>query len=408
MNSLMNGVKVLDFSSYVAGPTTTMLMAYMGADVVKVEMPVCGDSGRGMLNLKIGHHSSNMLQVNHGRKSIECDISDPEGQALIKKLIPEYDVVLEGFRPGQMKKYGLDYESLKEIKPDLIYCSISAYGQTGPYSKRPGFDLIAQAESGIISSTGDPNGPPQRVGTYLGDVVAAQVALANISASLFNRERTGKGQYLDVSLYEALAYISSNIDPYFLLGLKIRRTGNHTMNSAPYGLFEGNGGRYIAICAPAPKTWEALCKAMKREDLLANPEYINMAKRIENRLQLADVIQEWLSGFDNVDEAVKILQAAGVPCAKVREDWEMSECPQLNARRYFETVPFPESIREETGRETYQVRGLPCKTSSDCVNENYLPIPDVGEHNYDIYDSVISREELDPILARWHKTFKPY
>ncbi len=168
MNNLLKDIHVLDFTNYVAGPTTTMHMAFMSADVVKVEMPVCGDSGRGMINMKVGHHSGNMLQTNHGRRSIECDIADPDGQRLIKELLPQYDVVLEGFRPGQMKKYGLDYESLKALKPDLIYCSISAYGQSGPYSKRPGFDLIAQAESGIISSTGDPDGEPQRVGTYMG------------------------------------------------------------------------------------------------------------------------------------------------------------------------------------------------------------------------------------------------
>lgn len=408
MNSLMKGIKVLDFTSYVAGPTTTMLMAYMGADVVKVEMPVCGDSGRGMLNVKVGHHSGNMLQINHGRKSIECDIADPDGQELIKKLLPEYDIILESFRPGQMKKYGLDYDSLKAVKPDLIYCSISAYGQTGPYCKRPGFDLIAQAESGIISATGDPDGPPQRVGTYLGDVMAAQVALANISAALFNRERTGEGQYLDVSLYESLAYICLDIDVYYLLGAKITRTGNHAHNSAPYGLFKGNGNRYVAICAPAPKTWEAMCHAMNRDDLLTNERYLNMAKRIEHRFELVDIIQEWLAGYENVDEAVEILQQAGVPCAKVREEWEMSECPQLDARGFFETIPFPQSIVEETGRKSYKIRGIPCKTSSDCANEDYLPIPDVGEHNYEVYRSVISKEELDPILEKWHSKFKPY
>ncbi len=408
MNNLLKDIHVLDFTNYVAGPTTTMHMAFMSADVVKVEMPVCGDSGRGMMNMKVGHHSGNMLQTNHGRRSIECDIADPDGQKLIKELLPQYDVVLEGFRPGQMKKYGLDYESLKAIKPDLIYCSISAYGQSGPYSKRPGFDLIAQAESGIISSTGDPDGEPQRVGTYMGDLVASQVALANICAALFKRERSGEGSYLDVSLYESLAYMSSNVDIHSILGYKFTRSGNHANNSAPYGLFKGNGGKYVAICAPAPRTWESLCRTMKREDLLTNERYINMAKRIENRLELADIIQEWLSGFEDVNEAVELLQKADVPCAKVREDWEMHECPQLAARHFFEEVPFPPSSAEEAGRASYQIKGLPCKTSSDCKIENYLPIPDVGEHNYEVYGSVISREELAPILERWHKKFKAF
>ena len=178
MNTLLKGVKVLDLTSFVAGPTSTQLMAYMGANVVKVEMPVCGDSGRGMMNMKIGHHSGNILQTNHGRKSIELDIQDSEGREVFKRLVKDYDIVLEGFRPGLMAKYGLDYENLKAVNPKLIYCSISTYGQTGPYSKRPGFDLIAQAESGIINSTGDPDGAPQRIGTYLGDYVGAQSVLS--------------------------------------------------------------------------------------------------------------------------------------------------------------------------------------------------------------------------------------
>lgn len=408
MNSLLKGVRVLDLSSFVAGPTATQVMAYMGADVVKVEMPVCGDSGRGMLNLKIGHHSGNILQTNHGRKSIEFDIQDPEGRELLKKLVKEYDVLVEGFRPGLMKKYGLDYESLKAINPKLVYCSLSTYGQSGPYSGRPGFDLIAQAEAGIIASTGDPDGPPQRIGTYLGDYVGSMVIVAAVSSALFHREVSGEGQYIDVSLYESLAYISANVDIYSLFGIKGGRTGNHMFNSAPYGLFEGAGKRYIAICAPTPPIWKNLCAAMKRDDLLTNERYIDMASRISNRYELVDIIQGWLSGFEDAGEAIKILRDHDVPCAEVRSDWEMHECPQLTARHYFEDIPFPKSIVEETGRTSYKIKGLPFKTSCDGENPNYLPLPEVGEHNYDVYGEVAGKEELDVLLKRWHEKFKPF
>lgn len=361
MNTLLKGVKVLDLTSFVAGPTSTQLMAYMGANVVKVEMPVCGDSGRGMMNMKIGHHSGNILQTNHGRKSIELDIQDSEGREVFKRLVKDYDIVLEGFRPGLMAKYGLDYENLKAVNPKLIYCSISTYGQTGPYSKRPGFDLIAQAESGIINSTGDPDGAPQRIGTYLGDYVGAQSVLSAICAALYHREVTGEGQYLDVSLYESLAYLSANVDVYSLFGLKNGRTGNHMFNSAPYGLFEGAGKRYIAICAPTPPIWKNLCIAMQREDLLENERYSDMSKRIENRYELVDIIQAWLSKYENASEAIEILRSHDVPCAEVKADWEMHECPQLASRHYFEDIPFPKSIVEETGRKQYKIKGLPFK-----------------------------------------------
>lgn len=408
MNTLLKGVKVLDLTSFVAGPTATQLMAYMGADVVKVEMPVCGDSGRGMLNMKIGKYSGNIMQTNHGRRSIEFDMHDAEGRKYFLELVKEYDVLLEGFRPGLMAKYGLDYESLKAINPKLVYCSISTYGQYGPYSKRPGFDLIAQAQSGIIASTGDPNGDPQRIGTYLGDYVGAQVILASISSALYHREVTGEGQYLDVSLYECLAFLSCNVDVYSLFGIKGKRTGNHMFNSAPYGLFEGAGKRFIAICAPTPPIWKNLCAAMKREDLLTNENYIDMAKRIANRYELVDIIQGWLSTFENVDEAVKVLQEHDVPCAEVKEDWEMHTCPQLTARHYFEDVPFPKDVVEETGRTTYKIKGLPFKTSSDCANPDYRPLPDVGEHDYEVWGEVAPKEELDKMLERWHSQFKAY
>lgn len=408
MNTLLKGVKVLDLTSFVAGPTSTQLMAYMGANVVKVEMPVCGDSGRGMMNMKIGHHSGNILQTNHGRKSIELDIQDSEGREVFKRLVKDYDIVLEGFRPGLMAKYGLDYENLKAVNPKLIYCSISTYGQTGPYSKRPGFDLIAQAESGIINSTGDPDGAPQRIGTYLGDYVGAQSVLSAICAALYHREVTGEAQYLDVSLYESLAYLSANVDVYSLFGLKNGRTGNHMFNSAPYGLFEGAGKRYIAICAPTPPIWKNLCIAMQREDLLENERYSDMSKRIENRYELVDIIQAWLSKYENASEAIEILRSHDVPCAEVKADWEMHECPQLASRHYFEDIPFPKSIVEETGRKQYKIKGLPFKTSSDAENPDYLPLPEVGEHNYDVYGTVATKEEIDALLDRWHNKFHKY
>lgn len=406
MNSLLKGVKILDMTGYVAGPTATMLMAYMGADVVKVEKPVTGDDGRLFMNMAVGHHSANIITVNHGRKSIEFDMKDPECRELLKKLVKEYDVLMEGFTPGLMKKYGLDYEALKAINPKLIYVSVSTYGQTGPYSPRPGFDLIAQAESGIMDCTGDPNGPPTRVGTYLGDYCGCLNIVGAVSASLFNRERTGEGQYIDVSLYESLAFMSGNIDFYHLLGLKGRRTGNHQFNSAPYGTFEGKGGRMLAICAPNNVLWERLCKAMKREDLLTVEKYGDMGKRVTYRLELADIIQEWLDTFEVADDALTVLQEYGIPAAAVRQDWEMSECPQLTARNYFENIPFPDSVKEAAGRDTYKIRGLPYKTSCDAVNPNYLPIPDVGEHNLDVYGEVASAEEINVIVERMRAKFK--
>ena len=214
--------------------------------------------------------------------------------------------------------------------------------------------------------------------------------------------------YLDVSLYESLAYLSANVDVYSLFGLKNGRTGNHMFNSAPYGLFEGAGKRYIAICAPTPPIWKNLCIAMQREDLLENERYSDMSKRIENRYELVDIIQAWLSKYENASEAIEILRSHDVPCAEVKADWEMHECPQLASRHYFEDIPFPKSIVEETGRKQYKIKGLPFKTSSDAENPAYLPLPEVGEHNYDVYGTVATKEEIDALLDRWHNKFHKY
>ncbi|MEF2812102.1 MAG: CoA transferase, partial [Oscillospiraceae bacterium] len=179
-------------------------------------------------------------------------------------------------------------------------------------------------------------------------------------------------------------------------------------NSAPYGLFEGAGKRYIAICAPTPPIWKNLCIAMQREDLLENERYSDMSKRIENRYELVDIIQAWLSKYENASEAIEILRSHDVPCAEVKADWEMHECPQLASRHYFEDIPFPKSIVEETGRKQYKIKGLPFKTSSDAENPDYLPLPEVGEHNYDVYGTVATKEEIDALLDRWHNKFHKY
>lgn len=214
--------------------------------------------------------------------------------------------------------------------------------------------------------------------------------------------------YKTSEAYESLAYLSANVDVYSLFGLKNGRTGNHMFNSAPYGLFEGAGKRYIAICAPTPPIWKNLCIAMQREDLLENERYSDMSKRIENRYELVDIIQAWLSKYENASEAIEILRSHDVPCAEVKADWEMHECPQLASRHYFEDIPFPKSIVEETGRKQYKIKGLPFKTSSDAENPDYLPLPEVGEHNYDVYGTVATKEEIDALLDRWHNKFHKY
>ncbi|MEQ1889182.1 MAG: CaiB/BaiF CoA-transferase family protein [Alphaproteobacteria bacterium] len=335
---MLEGIKVLDFTHVLAGPTSTRLMAELGAEVIKVE-PIAGDMVRNMMAIKNGR-SGYYIQQNRGKKSICLDLRSPKAKDIIYGLVPKVDVVVENFTPGVMNRLKLDWPVLSRLNPNLIMCSISAFGQTGPLSPLPGFDYIAQAYAGVIDMIGEPDGPPYFAGLGIGDVATGAHAFGAISAALFHRLRGGPGQHLDITLLDSLFHCHEvNVQGYDGTdgAFVPRRAGLHHGAVAPLGLFKGKE-KWIVIIALTQPQWEGLCKAMSREDIVRDPRFSNPAKRLLNRPALVEIIETWLRGTASDDEALHLMEQNHVPVAPVLSVPEAMAHPHLIERKTVRTV----------------------------------------------------------------------
>lgn len=395
MKNIFDGIKVIDFSTNAAGPVASAMLADFGAEVIKVERPGAGDDTRGFppfLDDKIG---ATFLYLNRGKKSIIVDTTKPEGISIIKKLIDSADVVLENYRPGTMKKLGLDYETLKKTNPKLIMCSISGYGQTGPDWFKPGYDLIAQAESGIMDLTGFVGGPPVRSGTVVADYTTGHNAFGAIATALYYREKTQQGQMIDISLVDCLVSMNSHID-LVSMGRKSGRQGNHHSMLCPFGVFTGQTGS-VVICAPNPKLWANLCKAMKRPELVDDSKFSTGPNRIANINEVVETIGNWLDKFTNVDDAIKIMEENGIPCAKVKTTAEIINSEQLIAREMIIDLEMPIG----TKTRFIKARGNQLKFSSHKA-ELKRP-PNLGEHTKEILLELgCSEQQAEEFITSWN------
>jgi crotonobetainyl-CoA:carnitine CoA-transferase CaiB-like acyl-CoA transferase len=394
----LEGVRVLDFTQYLAGPSCTRLLTELGADVIKVEQPPHGDpsrSGSPRINRRSGAH----VQQNRGKRSLCVDLGRPEGTALIRELVPHVDVVVENFSPGVMTRRGLGYETLSEIKPGLIMASVSGFGQSGPLSARPAFDIIAQAYAGIMHMTGEPDGPPMFVGVGMGDTNAGVHAFAAIGHALFHRERSGRGTHLDISMVDALFHmheacvhaVSMTHGEYVPM-----REGRHYQPISPAGTFRGPEG-WIVICC-AQDQIDSLWRAMDRTDLIDDPRFARNRKRLENRDELTAIIEGWMATFDTDAGVIDRLAEARVPCAPVLSPADAMTEPHLRARGTVRDVEDP-----RVGR--ISVPGFPIK-STDPLPDRELIAPALGEHNRQVLgellgwdEDAIATYETDGILA---------
>ena len=312
----LDGVVVLDCSQVMAGPFCTLLLADMGADVIKVEKPSGGDDSRGMGPPFIGGWSAAFLAVNRNKRSLVLDLRQPEGREVFKSMAVKADVLVENFRPGTMDRLGLGHEVVMGLNPGLVYCSISGYGQTGPYSRRGGFDLVAQGMSGIMSVTGTPGSPPIKVGVPITDLTAGMYAAYGILNAYIHRLRTGQGQLVDTSLMEAgIAYTFWESSVYFATGEVPGPLGSAHRLSAPYQALRTTDG-YINVGAANQSTWEGLCKALGREDLPADPRFITIGDRKAREGELAAILEESFSQ-ENTAHWMELLEGAGVPCGPI-------------------------------------------------------------------------------------------
>lgn len=391
MSNLFEGLRVVDFTMNTAGPYATAMLADFGADVIKIEKPKLGDDQR-TYSPQMDGTAITFFWLNRGKKSIVLDMGDPAGVEIAKQLIAQADVVAESFKPGTMAKFGLGYEDVKKINPRVIYCSVSAYGQSGPMRGKPGYDVIAQALSGVMDLTGEPGGPPTRIGIHVADVSAGNHAFGAIASALYYRERTGQGQHVDVALLDSIVAYNSFVENN-AAGHIVRRTGNNPPTLAPFGIFRGKQD-YVIICAPNPKLWAGLCRAMGREELATDPQFSTVVARVKNYPRMIELIENWLKTFDDIDVPVARLDKEGVPCAKINETRDLLANEQLLARDMIVDFATPAGT-------AMKVKGNPLKFSA--VKADIKLPPALGQHQDEVLGKLgYSDAAIAELKERWH------
>jgi len=393
MEHALTGLRILDFTRALAGPTCTRMLAEMGAEVIKVEPAPKGDMSRAAS--VYNKRSLFFVQHNRGKKSLCVNLRDARGMALVAELVRHVDVVVENFKPGVMADMGLSYDRLRELKSDIILCSISALGQTGPLAHKPGYDYIAQAYAGVTSMIGDEDEPPYIPLVGLGDVNTGVHGALAVLAALRHRDRTGRGQHLDVALLDVYYHFHEiNVHQVRASGGKIKptRVGRHMTYLCPGGVFRAAAGHVVIM--GFFHHWPDLCRAMERLDLIEDPLYSTDLARLERREEVVKLIEEWLQRFPDVTSAVAHLERFDVPVAPVLSVAETLDHPHLRARGTVRT------IRDAVYGGEIDVPGFPLKFS-DFPEELPLTAPTLGQHNRDILTTYLKKtsEDVDRLRA---------
>lgn len=384
---MLAGVKVLDLTHFLAGPTTTRLMAEMGADVIKVELAPAGDPSR-RLPWVIDGRSAYYVQQNRGKRGICVDFQAPESWDLVRRMAGEVDIVVENFGTGVLERRDLDYQALSALYPKLIMASISAFGRDGPWAAKTGFDQLAQAMSGLMSLTGDRDGPPVFTGAPIADSASGLQAFAQIGYALWHRDRTGIGQWIDVSLVDSLFHmhaVSVQAELTSDGGWVARRNGRHSPVTAPIGAFEGNDG-YLVIIA-IESQWPSLCQAMDMAELESDPRFAKADDRMTHHVELGQIIETWLRGHRTNAEAAEILDHHRVPNAPVITPADARDHPFHRHRGSIRTVADP--LLGEV-----QIPGFPLRYTAH-VDPGYLVAPTLGQHNHEVMTSLLNMDDAE-------------
>lgn len=370
----LHGIRVLDLSRVLAGPYCTMVLGDLGADVIKVESPD-GDETRAWGPPFTNGESAYYLCVNRNKRSIVVDFKTDEGRKILQELVKQSDVLVENFRPGTLARFSLDYESASKANPNLIYCSITGFGQTGPLRDKPGYDFMIQGMGGLMSITGVPDGEPMKVGVAVTDLFAGQNAVIAILAALQARTQTGKGQHLDISLFDSqvamLANIASN---YLVSGNLPKRYGNAHANIVPYQSFQASDAWFV-LAVGNDRQFEKLCEVISKREVASDVRFRLNAERVKHREELIPILKpvfltktsgEWLSMLEN----------AGIPCGPINSLDEVFSMPQVEARQMLIHMEHPEI-------EDLRLVGSPLKFSDTPVDFR-LPPPRLGEHTEEV------------------------
>jgi crotonobetainyl-CoA:carnitine CoA-transferase CaiB-like acyl-CoA transferase len=387
------GLRVLDLSRILAGPTCTQLLGDLGADVIKVEKARAGDDTRkwGPPYVRDEHganttESAYYLSANRNKRSIEVDISRPRGQDLVRRLAGECDIFIENFKVGGLKRYGLAWDDLKEEHPHLIYCSISGFGQTGPYAHRPGYDFMIQAMGGIMSITGQPDSDPTKVGLGIADVMCGMYAASAILAALHHRGKSGRGQYIDLGLLDTqVAWLINAGLNYLTSGETPVRMGNGHPNIVPYEVFPASDG-YFALAVGNDQQYQRFCAFAGAPQLSSDPRYQSNEKRVEHRVELVAKLRA-LTVQRTCEEWLRGLESVGVPCGPVNDIRQVFEDPQIKHRRMRIQMPHPLS-----GNGTVDLIGNPIRFSETSVSYRTAP-PVLGQHTDDVLEELLGLDE---------------
>ncbi|MDM0111814.1 CoA transferase [Variovorax sp. J22R133] len=371
----LSGLRILDLTRVLAGPFCTMMLADMGAEVIKIEQPGKGDDTRHFAPFQNGE-SAYYMNLNRGKKGVTLDLKG-EGREIFLELVKKADVVVENYRPGTMDKLGLGYETLKDINPGLVYAAVSGFGDTGPYRLRPGYDIIAQAMGGLMSTTGWPGGEPTRSGTAMGDVLAGLSVTIGLLAALRHRDQTGVGQKVDVALVDSVVASLEIITQIYLADGRVpERIGNRYESCYPYDSFAASDGS-VVIAAANDKLWRLVCGAIGQASLADDERFDTNAKRVQRHAQIKTLIEEW-TRTRRVDDIVDAMLAVGVPASPINTVDRLVTDPHIAvAREMFVDVEHPTAGKTKLTGAHIKLSATPARLRT--------PAPRLGEHN----DSVL-------------------
>lgn len=383
MNKPLAGIKVIDFTRVYSGPYCTMMLGDMGAEVIKIERKGVGDDTHFFAPVKNGE-SGYFAYFNRNKKSLSLDMKDPKSIEIIKDLAKWADIVVENFSPGVVDRLGVGYEDLKAVNPQIIYGSISGFGQYGPYKSKPAYDVVCQAMGGYMASTGEKGGKPYKLGPSVVDAGSGIHMAYALMVALYHREKTGQGQFIDVGMMDtAFSTLENFVVTKTLLDVDPERNGNANLGSAPFNSYKTQDG-YVTIACANNNLFKKLCKAIDREDLLEIPEYAENHLRKANEDELNKIVEEWTIAR-STKEVVEILDAAACPVGPILSISDLVEDPHVEAREMLVEIDHP-----MLGKVKYP--GNPCKfseTNELCFN----PAPMLGEHNDYVLKDVLGYDD---------------
>jgi crotonobetainyl-CoA:carnitine CoA-transferase CaiB-like acyl-CoA transferase len=386
----LSDITVLDFTRVLSGPYCTMLLADMGARVIKIEQPERGDDTRAWGPPFVNGESSYFLSINRNKESLTLDLKSPSASPILAALLERADVLVENFRPGTMERLGLSYDTLREKYRRLVYCSVSGFGQTGPRNAEPGYDAVMQGEAGLMSITGAADGPPYRLGVAIADIVSGMFAAQGVAFALLARGRTGRGQRVDIGMLDATAaLLTYQAGIYFATGTTPGRMGNRHPTIVPYETFEASDGDFV-VAVGNDEQWRRFCKIIEADALTGDDRFATNRARVMNYTELRPLLAERLRRRARNDW-VAALKADGVPCGSVRAVSEVLEDRQLDARSMIETV-------DHVSAGAIRVLGVPVKLSDTPGSIRSAP-PALGQHTEQILreDCGLSAAEIEAL-----------